>query len=153
MKKIIALSNIFILAITVTGLVTFSNCGGGGNDPSPAEQTEIDRVRALITNSAWKVQSLAVDGTDQSALVKNLAITFTTAGFTTVNGGAIWPASGTWSFIDETAKSFKRDDGIVVTVEDITATSLKLSLTWSKTTFAGGRVGSVSGKNVFTFGK
>jgi hypothetical protein len=152
MKKIRAFSNLFVLIAVVSGLITFSNCGGDGGDPDPVK-TEVEKTRLTLTTSAWKIQSSTVDGTDQSGLFKNLTITFTTAGFTTVNGGAVWPSNGTWSFVDDTAKSFKRDDGIVVSIDSITETALTLSLTWTKTTFGGGRLLSISGKNVFVLGK
>lgn len=151
MKKIKTLSNFLAGIAILLSSVTFSNCGGGG-DPEPT-QTEAEKTRATLTNSAWKIQTSTVDGADQMTLFKNFTITFTTAGFTTTNGGAVWPATGTWSFVDDTAKSFKRDDGTVVAIDNITETGLTLSLNWTKTTFGGGRATSISGKNVFVFGK
>ena len=151
MKNVKTLSNFLFGMAILLSVVTFSNCGGGG-DPEPA-QTEVEKTRTTLTSSAWKIQTSTVDGADQLGLFKNFTITFTTAGFTTTNGGAVWPTTGTWSFVDDTAKSFKRDDGIVVAIDTITETGLTLSLTWTKTTFGGGRTASISGKNVFVFGK
>ncbi len=151
MIKIKKIANLLTLIVTISGLITFSNCGSG--DPTPAK-TESQRVTdLLVTSPAWKIQRAAVDGIDESSLFKNLTITFTTNRFSTTNGGSVWPAIGTWAFTDDTAKSFKRDDGTVVSVDNITDSELGLSLTWNKTTFAGGRTGSISGKNVFTLGK
>ena len=49
--------------------------------------------------------------------------------------------------------AIKRDDGLVVTLQEVTDTSLKLALTWTKTTLGSGRIESVSGQHVFSFGK
>ncbi len=91
-----------------------------------------------------------MDGADQSGVYKGFTIKFTSTGFTTTNGGAVWPASGTWTFTDATAAVIKRDDGLPINVE-VTDTTLKQTLTWTKTTLAGGRTSSVKGQNVFTF--
>ena len=98
------------------------------------------------------MQSVSVDGLDQTSVYKGLALNFTATSFTSTNGGVVWPASGTWSFTSTDATAIKRDDGIQVNMV-VTDTTLKLTLTWTKTTFNGGRVESVKGQNVFTMTK
>ncbi len=141
MKKIA----IIIIAILLT------HCGGSkSNDPAPV--TEPQRVTSLLKTGTWKVQSVTVDGTDQSALFKGFTLSFTDAGFASVNGSAVWPSSGTWKFVSDQATSFTRDDGLVVTIQTVSSTQLIISLVWTKTTLGPGRVTSVKGTTVFTLG-
>lgn len=65
----------------------------------------------------------------------------------------MWPAAGTWSFVDETAMVIKRSDNVTVTLKSISESNLVLALQWETTTFAGGRASSVAGNHVFTFAK
>lgn len=131
----------FAFAIGV--LATLSSCGGDG--PSASEVM----TKKLIAHP-WNLQSATVDGTDKTSTYTGLAITFTKTGFTASNGLPIWPASGTWEFIDKQAKGIIRNDDLEITITEATATTLKLTFTWSKTTFEPGRVGSVDGLHVFT---
>ena len=127
--------------------------GCGGSDPTPTPVSKQDEVKAKLTLPTWKMQSVTVDGADKTSLYKDLTLKFTASGFTSTNGGVIWPATGTWSFTTADATAVKRDDGLVVTLQEVTDTSLKLALTWSKTTLGSGRIESVSGQHVFSFGK
>ena len=136
--------------MTLSGMLLLSHCGKK-SDPTPAV-TEPQRVTSLLKTGTWKVQSVSVDGTDQSALFKNFTLSFTDAGFATVNGTAVWPASGTWKFVSDQTTSFTRDDGLVVTIQNVSSTQLIISLVWTKTTLGPGRVGSVKGTTVFTLG-
>ena len=84
-----------ILGVMVlSGMLLLSDCGSK-SDPTPAAATEPQRVTGLMKTGTWKVQSVTVDGTDQSALFKNFTLSFTDAGFASVNGAAVWPSSGT----------------------------------------------------------
>jgi len=47
----------------------------------------------------------------------------------------------------------KRGDGLSMTLTELTASKLVLTLSWSETTLGGGRINSVEGNNTFTFGK
>lgn len=132
--------------VIMMGLISLSSCGN--NEPSISKE---DQVKAKLIASSWSMNSVTVDGTDRSSVYANLKVTFTSSGFTTLNGGVIWPASGTWSFTSADATSITRNDGLVVTLQEVTDTSLKLALTWSKTTLGPGRVESVSGQHVFSF--
>ena len=143
----------FLLITTVATIVHLSGCKGGAADPAPAVASKQDEVKAKLTSPTWKMQSVTVDGTDKTSIYKDLSLKFSASGFTSTNGGAVWPASGTWTFTSAEATAIKRDDGLVVTLQEVTDTSLKLALTWSKTTLGPGRVESVSGQNVFSFGK
>ena len=135
---------LFSLSILAT-LLVIASCGEK-NDPSPQ-----DVVKAKLSANNWALQSVTVDGVDQTTVYQGLTIKFTTTNYTTTNGGVVWPASGTWTFDSTDGKTIKRDDGLIITVE-ATDTMLKLTLTWATTTL-GGRTGSVGGVHVFSFVK
>ena len=143
MKNNIA-TRIFFLSIAL--LICFSSCD---NDDT---QLEADRVSQLLTTGGtWNMQSVTVSSTDQTALYSGLQISFTEAAYTSVNGGTIWPASGTWEFTNETATVIKRNDGVMIALNEVTEKKLVMSFTWDKTTLGSGRVNSISGQHVFTF--
>jgi hypothetical protein len=147
MKQIARTLSTGILLI-VLGLV-LQHCGG--SDPAPPA-TEAQRVTALMKTGAWKIQAATVDGASQTALFTGLTLTFSDTGFTSTNGEPVWPASGTWAFVNEGATSFTRNDGVVVTIQEISGSAMILSLTWDKTTLGPGRIASVEGQTVLTFG-
>jgi hypothetical protein len=150
MKKIFNFQQVrraIILVFVAASLVQLTRCKE--KDPEPSEE---EIVKEKLTSGTWTLQSVTVDNVDQTAVYQGLTINFTETTYTTTKGGQVWPASGTWSFIDDTAIAIKRDDGTEVKVE-ATDTSLKLTLTWSKTTLAPGRIESVKGLHVFTFKK
>lgn len=137
-----------ILAIMVIG--SLSHCSSENDTPVPSKQ---DEVTAILTSAPWKVNTVSVDGVDKTIIYKDLGLTFTTTSFTSVNGAAVWPASGTWTFTSSAATAFTRNDGLVVTIQEATSTSLKLALNWNKTTLSPGKTQSVSGAHVFSFRK
>lgn len=136
------------LAILVIG--SLSNCSSDNDTPLPSKQ---DEVTAILTSAPWKVNTVSVDGVDKTIVYKDLGLTFTNTSFTSVNGAAVWPASGTWTFTSSAATAFTRNDGLVVTIQEATATSLKLALTWNKSTLSPGKTQSVVGAHVFSFRK
>jgi len=142
MKNII--TTLFV-AISVSGLVLFSGCKK--DDPQP----ETDRVKGLLLANAWRIQTVSIDATDQTTLFTGLTLSFNNTNYNTTNGGVVWPASGTWSFSDNTGKKILRSDGQEITVTEVTPTNLKLSLTRAKGTLAPGRVSSLAGNHVFSF--
>lgn len=139
-----------IAVLALFALAFLANCDSGNDDPGISKQ---DEVRAILTGSPWKVNTVSVDGVDKTITYKDLGLTFTNTDFTSVSGGAIWPASGTWNFTSAEATAFVRNDGLEVTIQEATATSLKLALTWNKNTLGPGRTQSVSGAHVFSFKK
>lgn len=140
-------SSISVATILMAVIVSFSNCGE--DDPAISKQ---DEVKAKLISGTWNVSSVTVGGT-ASTVYPDLKLTFTSTGFTSLNGGVVWPASGTWSFTSADAIGFTRNDDLVVTINEITTSSLKLGLTWDKTTIGPGRSSSVEGQHVFSFGK
>ena len=143
---------IFNIAALVVATVLFLAIAGCKKDDPAPETPAIDVVK-LLTSGSWKIQSVTVDGVDASSRFAGLALSFTESGFTATSSNVVWPASGTWTFTDSSQKSITRNDGLVVTLEEITNTKLSLKLTWAKTTLSGGRTSSVAGSHTFIFGK
>ena len=140
--KLIAIALVSILLIQTSG------CKSKDDTPTPSAA---DAVKAkLIAANPWKILTATVDGVDQTLLYKGLTLTFTATGYTSTNGGAVWPASGTWLFNNTDGTSIKRDDGLIIAIE-VTDTTLKLSYTLANTTLGGGRKESLKGAQVLTF--
>lgn len=131
----------------VVGVMLISSC------EKKTEVSVADVVKAKLTASTWNLKSVDVSGKDQTSVYKGLTLAFTATSFTTTNGGTVWPVTGTWEFKTPDATAIVRDDKLEVTIQEVTETSLKLALTWSKNTFTSGRVEAVSGAHVFTFSK
>ncbi len=68
-----------------------------------------------------------------------------------VNGVATIVKAGTESI--EARQPRNATFNAVINATEISATKLVLALAWTKTTLGGGRVESVAGQHVFTFGK
>jgi hypothetical protein len=134
-------------SVVITLLLQIMGCGS--SDPAPSAQ---DAVKAKLTSGKWNMQTAQVDGVDKTATYAGLSVTFTSTSYSTTNGKALWPASGSWSFVDAAGKKVKREDGTEIDVE-VTDTSLKLSFSWTKTNLGGGRVESIAGKHVLSFTK
>jgi hypothetical protein len=142
---VVLLINILLMVMML------QSCGGKGDDPAPVEEKETDKIAKLLsTGGTWAVQSVIVDGVEKTSVYKDLKLTFTTTGYTTTGGGAVWPASGTWKFTDDTAKVIERNDGLLINLSEVSENKLVLGLQWSKSTLGPGRAASVAGQHVFT---
>ena len=148
MKKITLKSTLILFASV---LLFASGCSK--SDPTPAAETDAMKNTKLLTTGTWNIQTVQVDGMDKTIVYKNLKLTFTSTGFTSTGGGSVWPTTGTWKFADDTGKVITRGDGLSINTTEISATKLVLTLTWTKTTLDGGRIESIAGSHVFTFGK
>lgn len=146
MRKSKAVINNGLSVLLLMGVLKITSCG---DDPI----SESERVASLLTAHTWKVFSVMVDNVSQSNLYTNFAITFTATGFTTTNGEPVWPASGTWTFKNENTKIITRGDGIEMKLSEINEATLKLELTWNKTTIGSGRISSIAGVHVFSLVK
>jgi hypothetical protein len=146
MKPISNILNVTALTLVIISVLFMQGCKN--DDPTVVET---DRVAELLKANLWKMQSVMVDGTDQTTIYTGLTLRFTSTNYTTSNGGVLWPASGTWVFADATGKLLTRNDGLALTVEEITTTKLSLKLNSISTTLGGGRASSVSGNHTFVF--
>lgn len=144
-------------------VVLLSNCGGddGPGKPPPTEA----ELRALILaggTGTWTPSSgtpVTVNGLAVPELFQNFTIKFTSTGtggtYTTTGTTPVWARSGTWTFVGDEGLKFKREDNLEVTISEITASSLKLTLEWDATTYEEptGRAQSLAGTTVFTLTK
>lgn len=144
---------LIVMACAAMVCVNLSSCGSK-SDPSPNptnNSAEAERVAGLLKSGTWKIQSVTVDGTDRTSLFTGFTLTFSDLTYTPVNGGPVWSTNSTWGFVGDGASSFVRTDTLVVGIGAISDSSLTLTLTWTKTTYVGGRAGSVAGKHTFVF--
>jgi hypothetical protein len=140
-------------------LVTYSSCKDPVEPPPPPEPTAAETTTALSKGAAWVMSGVKVDDVVLD-LYKNLNISFSADAdgkngkYTSVNGGKVWPANGTWTFKNADAKAMVRDDGLEITIEALTATSMTISFTRTgDTVFEAGRTNAVGGKHVMTLGR
>lgn len=143
------MKNIILSAqlILVVNLLILTGCKK--DDPQP----EIERIQNLLASGTWQIENVLVNETDQTASFTGLTLSFTKATYATTNGGIVWPATGSWEFVDATADKIILDDDLEVTLIEVTSTSLKLSLINPTTTIGMGRVASTAGEHEFHFAK
>jgi hypothetical protein len=128
------------------------------HESKPSEQ---QRVTTLLTQGtgSWKPSSTAgvtVDGLDVTAdMFKDFTITFGDGTLTTTGTTPVWLRQDTWHFKEgSTTVIIRGQDSKEVTIKDVSATELQLSLDWDQTTYAdGGRLKSIPGTFVFTMSK
>lgn len=121
-------------------------------DPGP---TEVERVSALLKGTGtipWGISDVTVDGVVLD-LYQGLKVTFTDGAYTSLNGGVIWPPSGTWRFKDESAKVMIREDNLEITILEIDEKSMKVEFVWANDVFEGGRSKAVAGRHVMILGR
>lgn len=150
-KHIQKIINPFIFSLFLIIPLVFSSCG---EDPVDPPQTQQELTRLIMVNSPWKMTKVTVDGFDQTNLYRDLVLTFLNTQYTSVNGKGVWPADGFWNFDNTEATAFTRSDGVRVEIQNISETSLILSLDWDETTYiTTGRTSSLEGQHIFEFGK
>ena len=142
MKKI----KTIISLIPLLALLFIASCD------KPVVVPETERVTTLMSSGTWKISSVTIDGASNNTFA-GMSLVYTKTSYTSTNGGVVWPASGTWLFKNETAKTITRSDGLEITIDSISETAFILSFLWAKGTLGGGRSNSVAGKHVFTFKK
>ena len=142
-------SLIALFAMVLLGIFMLNGCSGDDEESIPATEA----TKKQLTSTVWKVSKVTIDGVTNTDEFAGLTLEFKENIFTTNNGNVVWPANDTWTFTDSTAKLFERGDGVVVTINSVSASNLTLSLTWDHDTVGGGRTASVSGNYVFEFVK
>ena len=140
-----------LLGLLILLVMFLGSCGEEIVPPTAEEQNTALLVGTGSAAKTWKVQSVTVDGVDKSSLFAGMTIKFTEGNVTVTNGGVVWPATGTWTFNTSEAKSIKLGNGTEIELE-VSETVLKLTLSWTRNTFSPGKVSSVAGRHVFTFG-
>jgi hypothetical protein len=139
-----AIRIIVAIVILVSFEIKFAGCSKE-EVLTPNQQTE-----QLLSKQLWELTAVTIDDVS-SDLYSGLTISFNSTTYTSLNGGAIWPASGTWSFLGEKGDKILRDDGLEITIETINASQLVINFIWTKTTSIGGRIYSLKGLHRMTF--
>lgn len=144
MKKSIIKITLSVVLLMV--LILYSGC--------EEEPSEYEVAMSKITAHTWKISNVTVDGTTQTQLFTNFSIKFNNNDtYTSSNGAPVWPGSGQW-YLDVSGTAFSRsDNGLMVSIQELSETSLILSLQWNRTTFGNGKTESISGNHRFTFTK
>jgi hypothetical protein len=142
------LTQILLSAIILYTTVTVTSCKD--DDPS-ATETNLKR----LTAHHWQLTKVTVDGIDKTSLFIGFTLQWNKDNsFAVIDGGAMWPPTGTWSFTDGTAQtlfvSLSNSADAEVTIETLNDTNLIISH-WDETTLGQGRVRSVEGDYLFEF--
>jgi hypothetical protein len=139
-----SITKILLFPIVVVGLLFTNGCGG--DEPSASEVM----LKKLMAHP-WQLSSALVDGTDKTSVYSGLSLTFTKTNITATDITPSWPTTGTWEFTDGKAIAIIRNDDLEIQLVEVSKDVLKISYTWSSTTFEPGRVKSVSGNHVLSF--
>lgn len=138
----------YSILVLLSIVAMLSSCKND-EDAAPSEQ---ERVTEMLTaGGTWTLSSAKVDGTERSDIYAGLTINFTSTGFTTTNGGELWPASGTWHFESGSDDTIVFDNGMTVTVTSVSEDELHINFEWTEHTFEPGRLKSIPGEHVFVF--
>lgn len=142
--------SLFIFALSamtlVAGSLVFSSC-------KKDDESAKDKNLKILVSGKWTMTDVFVDGVNRNDLFSGLTLTVSNNTYTTENGGPVWPASGTWTFVDKKANALLRNDGTLVSILTLTKTNLKLSLQWNDTTLGNGKKSSVKGEHIFEFSR
>ncbi len=143
-RKYLVVFKLMMMIVAVGFLLTISSC----KDDPTAE--EVFRKKIALT---WKSSPVGVqfNSKDVNGVFKDFTITFTESQTytTTVGNTPVWPASGKFTLkatTSSTGFSLLRDDGVEVTVDQLTEAKLVLKFPYIGKS---SRVGSVSGGYVF----
>lgn len=135
-----------VIGLTLFAAFVFSSC-------KTDEVSVTEKNRNLLKSGTWSVSYVKVDGVDRTNLFEELKLTFSDQEVTAENGGPIWGTTLSWTFTDNAARAFSLGSGPVVTINELTGSSLNITLMWDKTTLDGGRAQSVEGVHEFQFVK
>lgn len=149
----------YLTCLLLLSILIIPGCKKDPVEPPPTEAEK--RLDILVAgNGTWTppgsgavMLGEGANAIDITELFVNFTITFTETGYTTTGTTPVWARSGTWEFTSDDGTSFEREDGLEVTIIEITETSLKLSLEWDETIYEEGRQAAYAGKHTFTFGK
>ena len=118
----------YILVSILFTLITGLACNGGDDEPTAQE------LAFEMLSGSWDMSqggSIIIDGNDASANFVGFALSFTNGGYTTLNAGELFDATGTWTWVDQDAQQLDLDDGKRVTIVSLTETEFVFSFQFS----------------------
>lgn len=138
------LSVIVLLVVTI-----ISGCSKDDGESSSL----LDEQLVLLENGgkSWILTggSVIKDDFDVSDQFAGLKLTITGFDYMTVNSlSGVWASQGTWTFKDNQLTALERNDGVILRIDNISASQLVLSFTDPNGT--GGRYSSIPGGYIFT---
>jgi hypothetical protein len=155
-----------LLAASISGLLLFSACGGGGDPEKPIEQVQLGLLSKTwnlteaklgnVVSTDYVNSQLTIDGTFNN--VPGTEYNFTLTGLPTAAGKKVpWPRTANspttgmkkWKFSEDEPETtiIRVEDGLAITYT-VTQTTLVLFFNY---TGAGYRTSSVEGDWQFTF--
>lgn len=143
MKQNYSLLKLLIGIAMLTGLL--SSCH---DDPSPEEE-QLKRLTAT-----WMVNTVSNDNTDVTSQFDSFTLTVSgDRTYSTTNGGNPWPASGTFTLTGQDFDSFRRDDGVIINLVEITDSKLILSFQMNSVRSIRSGVDGITGDFTFNLTK
>lgn len=135
------------LLVFLSAMIFLNGCGG--NSPTPEPDPLEEQMKLLA--GAWKLGTVKNDGVDVTGKYNGFTLLIAPAKtFTTTNGYNAWPASGSFTFPNNDPEVLSRNDGIEITINSLSTSSVELAFT--KNT-AGGRINGVTGQFIFSLVK
>jgi len=138
-----------LLSITVlAGLISFMGCGGSDGE------TEQERTIRLLTSKTWSVITVTVpDNTATSSDDwDNFTVSFTQTNMSTAGhptgATVVWPSQG-YSVNEQGNQITRTNDQVVMSINALTESNLRVSFSMPPGTEIGGRVASLEGPYVF----
>ncbi|MCE7996802.1 MAG: hypothetical protein HEP71_32880 [Roseivirga sp.] len=114
------------------------------DDPDPEEE----KLKELA--ASWRIDSVTNDNQDVTSQYTGFVLSVEgTKTYSTVNGGNPWPVQGTFDFVNGNFDLIRRDDGVDITIANLTPTTL--SLTFNITSVRGTANGAQGITGAFTF--
>lgn len=145
LEYVVSITSIFIIAVLTA-------CGGG-DTPVPVTEATEEVIEAL--SKKWTTKSVTLDNVDVTADWSVFTLTFSqtqnyTASVLSSESILVWPAGGSYTFPNtNNAKQILRDDGVQITISNITETAATLTFS---ITGRNGRTDGLIGEWVFEMG-
>tara|TARA_R110002072_G_scaffold87575_1_gene197474 strand:+ start:465 stop:896 length:432 start_codon:yes stop_codon:yes gene_type:complete len=116
--------------------------GCSSDDPNGPTNKEL-AFEKLAGNWTYGTSGqITLDGQDVSLNYPGFTLSFTDGTYTTINGGDLFRATGTWAWANEAAGSINLDTGEEVTILELSVTNFKFSFTHTGGGVAAGTSGS-----------
>lgn len=124
-------------------LLFISSCKD--DDPIDPKAQKLNQL-----NASWAMQSVSNDGNDVSSQFTGFTLSIDGTNYNTQNGGNPWPASGTYELSGDNLDLILRNDGVEMTIDELTTDKLVLSFSYSA---VNGRVNGITGGFTFSMTK
>jgi len=132
----------------ISSLLVFQHCSDSSDEPSDKEVTE-----EILRSKSWSAASVNVPAntaTENDDWI-NFGVSFSETNMNTsghpTGAEAVWP-SGTYT-VSEDGNSITREDGIIMSLSNISENGFSTSFSVPEGTHIGGRIAALNGPYVF----